>query len=115
MRVLTTAILAFLCFVFFVLFAAVIFQVGLTVAGTAAATAAAAAYPANWHPGSFLFPFAFLFPFLFVFLIFGLASAAFGRRAGGGYGRHWGGPRMWEEWHRELHERDKAGAEKAER
>lgn len=59
---------------------------------------------------------AFLFPLLFVFLIFGLAAAAFGRhRSGGGNGMRWGGPRMWDEWHRELHERDTTGAEKADR
>lgn len=117
MRAIAFAVLAFL---FFGVVAGVAYQVGFNVAGAAAvgagaASAPPAAYPYYW-PGAFFFPFGFLFPLLFLFLIFGLASAAFGRhRSGGGHDMHWGGPRMWDEWHRELHERDKAGAEKAER
>ena len=116
MRGIFAAILALLVFG---AVAGVAYEAGLAAAGAGAAAVAPAAYPYYWHPGFFGFGFfGFLFPLLFLFLIFGLARAAFGgHRWGNGYGR-WGGPRMLDEWHRELHERDKTGAaapEKAER
>ena len=99
--------------------AGVAYEAGLAAAGAgaAAAGAAPAAYPYYWHPGFFGFGFfGFLFPLLFLFLIFGLARAAFGwgRWGGHGYGRY-GGPRMIDEWHRELHEREKSGADRTEK
>ncbi len=105
-------VIAILALLLFGAVAGVAYEAGLAAAGAGAA-GAAAAYP-YWHPGFFFFPFGFLFPLLFLFLIFGLARAAFGGHRWGGYGR-WGGPRMLDEWHRELHEREKSGAEKAER
>jgi hypothetical protein len=86
-------------------------------AATGAAGTAAGAYPYYWHPGFFGFGFfGFLFPLLFLFLIFGLARAAFGGGHHWGYGGRWGGPRMLDEWHREMHEREKSGgAEKVDR
>ena len=97
--------------------AGVAYEMGLAAAGAGAPGAAAGAYPYYWHPGFFGFGFfGFLFPLFFLFLIFGLMRAAFGGGRWGGYGRHWGGgPRMIDEWHRELHEREKSGTEKAER
>jgi hypothetical protein len=91
--------------------AGVAYEAGLAAGG--AAGAPAAAYPYFWHPG--FFGFGFLFPLLFLFLIFGLARAAFGGGHWGGYGWRSGGPRMLDQWHRELHEREKSGAEKADR
>ncbi|MEA2661571.1 MAG: hypothetical protein QOH08_1143 [Chloroflexota bacterium] len=92
------------------------YEAGLAAAGVAATGAAPAAYPYAWHPGFFFFPFGFLLPLFFLFLFFGLMRAAFGHsRSGGGYGGYWGRPRMLDEWHKELHERDKTGAEKADR
>ena len=112
MRVLATAILTLLLFG---AVAAGAYQAGIAAAGAGPAGAAAAASPYYWHPG-FFFPFGFLFPLLLVFVTFGLVRAAFGHpRAGGGYGRYWGRPQMFDEWHRELHEREKTGPEKAER
>lgn len=112
MRVLATAILTLLLFG---AVAAGAYQAGIAAAGAGAAGAATAASPYYWYP-AFFFPFGFLFPLLLVFVAFGLVRAACGRpRAGGGYGRYWGGPQMFDEWHWELHEREKAGAEKAER
>jgi hypothetical protein len=99
--------------------AAVAYQAGIAAGAATAAGGAAAvtAYPYLWHPGFFGFGFfGFLFPLLFLFLIFGLARAAFGGpRWYGGYGYRGGGPRMFDEWHREMHEREKsAGPEKAD-
>jgi len=90
--------------------AGVAYQVGVstaaTVTGTAGATAVAA-YP-YWHPFAFgFFPFfGLLFPIFFLFLIFGLFRAAFGGGHRMGYG---GGPRMFDEWHRQAHERGTSG------
>ena len=98
--------------------AGVAYQVGASVAyqagavaggatGTAAAATGVAAYPYFWPAFGFgLFPFfGFLFPLLFIFLIFGMVRAVFGSGHGHGYARGWGGPRMFDEWHREAHER----------
>jgi hypothetical protein len=112
---------AILALLLFGAVAGVAYEAGLAAAGAGAPGAATAAYPYYWHPGFFGFGFfGFLFPLLFLFLIFGLLRAAFGGgHWGGGYGRRWGGPRMLDEWHRELHEREKTGAgpgpDKAER
>jgi hypothetical protein len=87
--------------------AGVAYQMGAAAgaAATGAAGTAVAAYP-YWHVGFGFFPFfGFLFPLLFLFLIFGLARAAFWGGRGYGYGRHGGGPRMFDEWHKEAHER----------
>ncbi len=98
--------------------AEVAYQAGVA-AGAAAGAAgtAVAAYPYYGHPFGFGFGFfGLLFPLLFLFLIFGLGRALFwsGPRWGG-YGRG-GGPRMLDEWHHEMHEREKSGgAEKADR
>ena len=93
--------------------AGVAYEMGMAAAGAAVPAAAAApAYPYYWHPGFFGFGFfGFLFPLFFLFIIFGLVRAAFGwnRWGGYGYGRRGGGPRMFDEWHRELHEREKSG------
>lgn len=89
--------------------AGIAYQAGLAAAGTAAGAAgtAAAAYPYMWHPWGFGFGFfGFLFPLLFLFLIFGLISAAFR----GGRGHHyWDRSRMFDEWHKEAHERGAIG------
>lgn len=94
--------------------AGVAYEAGLAAAGAGAPGAVVPAYPYYWHPGFFGFGFfGFLFPLLFLFLIFGLVRAAFGWGGRGGYGRYWGGgPRMFDEWHRELHEREKSGVDR---
>lgn len=83
---------------------------GAAVAG-AAGVPAVAAYPYYWHPIGFgFFPFfGLLFPLLFILLLFGLGRALFWGGRGPGYGKHWGGPRMLDEWHREAHERGAGG------
>ena len=110
--------IAILALVLFGAVAGVAYEAGLAAAGAGAAAVAPAAYPYYWHPGFFGFGFfGFLFPLLFLFLIFGLVRAAFGwgRYGGHGYGRWSGGPRMFEQWHQELHEREKPGADRTER
>lgn len=105
--------IAFAVFLHLGVVAGVGYQVGATVATTAGATAAAAGAPYFWNTfafGSFPF-FGFLLPFLFIFMIFAMAASAFRGARGHAYGRGWGGPRMFEEWHREAHER---GAGKGE-
>lgn len=103
MRAFVAAIVAFL------LFGAV--AAGAYQAGLASAGAGAPAAMPYGHYG----PFGFVYPLLFTFLILGLLSAAFGRsRSGCAHGRDWGGPRMLDAWHRELHERDQS-AGKTER
>jgi hypothetical protein len=100
-------VIGLIALVLFGAIAGAAYQVGVTAgaAATGAAGTAVAAYP-YWHVGFGFFPFfGFLFPLLFIFLIFGLASAAFRGGRGYGYGKHWGGPRMFEEWHKEAHER----------
>ncbi len=90
------------------------YQVGVSVGAAAAGAAgvpAVAAYPYLWHPIGFgFFPFfGLLFPLLFILLIVGLVRAFSWGGRGPGYGKHWGGPRMFDEWHREAHERGTGG------
>lgn len=109
----TRAIIAFLIGVLILgTVGGVAFQIGVAAGAAATGTAGAsavAAYPYAWHAIGFgFFPFfGFLFPLLFLFLIFGAMRAAFG--GGHGYGRYRNGPRMFEEWHREAHERGTGG------
>ena len=49
--------------------------------------------------------FGLLLPFLFIFMTFAMVASAFRGARGHAYARGWGGPRMFEEWHREAHER----------
>jgi len=92
--------------------AGVAFQMGAAMgAATAGAAGASAAAPYLWHGlGLGFFPlFGLIFPLLFLFLIMAAAAAAFsGRRHGH---TSWGGPRMFEEWHRQAHERGPGKAE----
>jgi hypothetical protein len=94
--------------------AGVAYQAGVAAGAAAtgaAGTAAVAAYPYMWHPFAFGFGFfGFLFPLLFIFLIFGLVRAAFWGGRGYGYGMHRGGPRMFDEWHKEAHEHGTSGS-----
>ncbi len=92
-------------------------QVGAAAAGaavgTAGATTAAVVHPYFWHPFAFgLFPlFGMLIPFLFILMIFAMVASVFRGARGHGYARGWGGPRMFDEWHREAHERGTGKAE----
>jgi hypothetical protein len=87
--------------------AAVAYRAGIA-HGLAISPQAAAA---GWHPHFWFHPFGFLFPLFFLFLFVAFARIAFWRGPWrhGWHGGWSGPPPMFEDWHRQAHERMAAG------